>query len=679
MKFILNDDNLEIKQIENINAGSINYYVIDVEYNSAWDNLSIYGILVRKEGSKTENAGISIPLIDNKIYIDNKINGLYGIGFIGYTIENEEKIYQISTNLENINFSQGAGEISTINTDIPTPTQWEIYISQIQDMIDSLEDLLDEKVDKVEGKGLSTNDFTDIYKENVDSNTSARHTHSNKAVLDEISANDISNWNGKSDFSGSYNDLTNKPTIPDELSDLSDDSTHRLVTDTEKLTWSGKQDALVSGTNIKTINNESILGSGNIDIQGGGDDDDARSAILSLVSDLTDTMSYNAPAVAKGSSLTLNDTAELGLSDLRIHGKTVQNGTPSPTNPVPIENVKGINIFDGIIENGGFYSDGTNVSHNQRTRSKDYIPVIPNTSYTISLWKNNTGKTIQVSISYYSINDYTTARLSVSSWEELSYTFTTPSNCNYIRFLLRYSNDSNMTISDGFGDVLIENGNRASSSFIAYNTIKIKRANAEGTGHEEQTYLFPLGDSPLMAGDWIDSYGVHHVKGQKIFNGSEDWSLLNSTSSRTALYTIVNDIEGYSSGSDIPRLISSYFVPVSNDATWQSGMVSRHQGSANQKNVYFIIGGNETVSSFTTWLSSHPTTLEYYLATPTLTAFTDEQRQVYDTILKDGTYEVVTNYTTEGNLAPEIEVTYQKDLATKFESIQDEIEEILGE
>ena len=32
---------------------------------------------------------------------------------------------------------------------------------------------------------------------------------------------------------------------------------------------SGKQDTLVSGTNIKTINNESLLGSGNIDIQGG--------------------------------------------------------------------------------------------------------------------------------------------------------------------------------------------------------------------------------------------------------------------------------------------------------------------------------------------------------------------------------------------------------------------------
>lgn len=39
-----------------------------------------------------------------------------------------------------------------------------------------------------------------------------------------------------------------------------------------KAALSGKQDALVSGTNIKTINNESLLGSGNITISGGGGD-----------------------------------------------------------------------------------------------------------------------------------------------------------------------------------------------------------------------------------------------------------------------------------------------------------------------------------------------------------------------------------------------------------------------
>lgn len=57
--------------------------------------------------------------------------------------------------------------------------------------------------------------------------------------------------------------------VPDDLADLNDDSTHRLVTDQEKTSWNGKQAQLVSGTNIKTINNESILGEGNINIQGG--------------------------------------------------------------------------------------------------------------------------------------------------------------------------------------------------------------------------------------------------------------------------------------------------------------------------------------------------------------------------------------------------------------------------
>jgi hypothetical protein len=40
----------------------------------------------------------------------------------------------------------------------------------------------------------------------------------------------------------SYNSLTDKPSIPDELSDLAEDSTHRVVTDTEKNTWNGKAD-----------------------------------------------------------------------------------------------------------------------------------------------------------------------------------------------------------------------------------------------------------------------------------------------------------------------------------------------------------------------------------------------------------------------------------------------------
>ena len=41
------------------------------------------------------------------------------------------------------------------------------------------------------------------------------------------------------------------------------------VTASDKTTWSGKQDALVSGTNIKTINGSSILGSGDMTVDTG--------------------------------------------------------------------------------------------------------------------------------------------------------------------------------------------------------------------------------------------------------------------------------------------------------------------------------------------------------------------------------------------------------------------------
>lgn len=62
---------------------------------------------------------------------------------------------------------------------------------------------------------------------------SAVHEHTNKNVLDNITLEDISNWNAKSDFGGSYNDLTNKPTIPTNISQLTNDlslATEEFVT-----------------------------------------------------------------------------------------------------------------------------------------------------------------------------------------------------------------------------------------------------------------------------------------------------------------------------------------------------------------------------------------------------------------------------------------------------------------
>ena len=78
--------------------------------------------------------------------------------------------------------------------------------------------------------------------------------------------------------SGSYNDLNDKPiipTVPTNVSAFTNDAgyltQHQDISNlATKAEVNAKQDELVSGTNIKTINGNSILGEGNIVIQGGG-------------------------------------------------------------------------------------------------------------------------------------------------------------------------------------------------------------------------------------------------------------------------------------------------------------------------------------------------------------------------------------------------------------------------
>ena len=128
--------------------------------------------------------------------------------------------------------------------DLATETYVRQYVEQVQlgggidpDTIAKLEDL-EKKVDKEEGKSLVPNEEIEKLAtlENYDDTElrallankafanhnhdteyalkSSEHKHINKAVLDEITLVRMNTWDDKSNFSGSYNDLTNKPEIP---------------------------------------------------------------------------------------------------------------------------------------------------------------------------------------------------------------------------------------------------------------------------------------------------------------------------------------------------------------------------------------------------------------------------------------------------------------------------------
>lgn len=98
------------------------------------------------------------------------------------------------------------------------------YLATHQDEYVALVQTVAGKVDKVEGKGLSANDFTDAYKamldglgslasknsvseadldvalaEKVNAAAEGNHSHANKAVLDGITAEKVEAWDGKPD------------------------------------------------------------------------------------------------------------------------------------------------------------------------------------------------------------------------------------------------------------------------------------------------------------------------------------------------------------------------------------------------------------------------------------------------------------------------------------------------
>lgn len=113
------------------------------------------------------------------------------------------------------------GYLTTIPAEYITESELNAkgYLTEHQD--------ISGKVDKVPGKSLiadteisrlanvknydDTGIKSDISKK---ANSSDLHSHSNKVELDKIQEGDKAKWDAKSNFSGSYNDLTNKPTIP---------------------------------------------------------------------------------------------------------------------------------------------------------------------------------------------------------------------------------------------------------------------------------------------------------------------------------------------------------------------------------------------------------------------------------------------------------------------------------
>lgn len=93
--------------------------------------------------------------------------------------------------------------------------------------------------------------------------------------------------------SGSYNDLTDKPTIPSKVSQLTNDSGF-----------------LTSHQQLKTINNESLIGTGNITIQGGGSGE----------ANVIETIKVNGTALTPDSNKAVDITVPSAVTESTVSG-----------------------------------------------------------------------------------------------------------------------------------------------------------------------------------------------------------------------------------------------------------------------------------------------------------------------------------------------------------------------
>lgn len=209
-------------KLDNIEAGA-NKTIVDTELNSTStnpvQNKAIFTELGNKSNTGHKHVKVditdfptSMPASDVYSWAKAKTKPTYnktevGLGNVDNTADIDKPIstavQTALTNLDTALKNYADTKVSNliggaVPETLDTITEIATAINNNKSVIDTLNKSITSKVSKEDGKGLSTNDFTDAYKTNVDANTTARHTHSNKSVIDKITNTNLTNWNAAS-------------------------------------------------------------------------------------------------------------------------------------------------------------------------------------------------------------------------------------------------------------------------------------------------------------------------------------------------------------------------------------------------------------------------------------------------------------------------------------------------
>ena len=204
--------------------------------------------------------------------------------------------------------------------------------------------------------------------------------------------------------------------------------------------------------------------------------------------------------------------------------------------------------------------------------------------------------------------------------------------------------------------------------------------------NESKTYIISVQKPFYKIGKYLDSfvkqdkkwYEQHYIK-ELILTGEEEWSQSLLNSFPTFLLTVrTNMIKGKDG-------LCNYFKIY--NSVWQLDLegIEFYDIYLNDFKFRINLGSNSEITTLEAWKAKvqelynagTPIKLYYVLETPELIECTEEQTQILEQIIKDGTYKEVTHFYTTEDLKPTMQVKYYKDLVTLFNK-QAELESTLN-
>lgn len=269
------------------------------------------------------------------------------------------------------------------------------------------------------------------------------------------------------------------------------------------------------------------------------------------------------------------------------------SGDPSPDNVRPISGWTeckvtrtGVNVWDEETEVGAISTTtGQNTSSTARLRTKNYIPVVPNTTY------YSEAPNLMERFEYGEDKTF----LRYVGGDERVKNWTVSNDCYYVRFCL-YS-----SYGTTYNHNVMLNYPSTDTSYHAY----------VGT-----TYTIDL-DGTRYGGTLDVTTGKLTVTHIGVNMGALSYTYQSLSGGRNAFYTVLDGVVPHASNDTAISAISSMYNAVSWSANWTNGIMAYSRdanGTGNKQEVTFVNNAYTDANTFKTAMDGQ--TIVYPLATP---------------------------------------------------------------